>query len=87
MRRDTGEPLADEVAIQRMAEAAYAANPDPIPFESARYRAAADLNGDGFVATREELFPMYLAAASDYAQPIFAYGTPRLARLGVELLF
>ncbi len=33
------------------------------------------------------LFPMYVAAASDYAQPIFAYGTPRLARLGVELLF
>ncbi len=34
VRRDTGEPSADEVAIQRMAEAAYAANPDPIPFES-----------------------------------------------------
>ena len=30
---------------------------------------------------------MYLQAANDYAQPIFAYGTPRLARLGVELLF
>jgi hypothetical protein len=30
---------------------------------------------------------MYLAAANDYAQPIFAYGPPRLARLGVELLF
>ena len=32
-------------------------------------------------------FRMYVAAASDYAQPIFAYGPPRLARLGVELLF
>ena len=35
-------------AIERMAEAAYAANPDPIPFESGRYRAVADLNGDGY---------------------------------------
>jgi outer membrane receptor protein involved in Fe transport len=87
VRRDTGVPQAGEAAVQRMAEAAYLANPDPIPYESARYRAEADLDGDGFVAGREELFPMYLAAANDYAQPIFAYGPPRLARLGVELLF
>jgi hypothetical protein len=87
VRRDTGEPQADEPAILRMAEAAYEASPFPIPYESARYRAHADLDGDGLVAGREELFPMYVAAASDYAQPIFAYGPPRLARLGVELLF
>jgi hypothetical protein len=87
VRRDTGQPRADHAAIERMAEAAYQDNPTPIPFESVRYRAHADLNGDGFVAGREELFPMYLAAAMDYAQPIFAYGPPRLARLGVELLF
>jgi hypothetical protein len=30
---------------------------------------------------------MYLAAARDYTQPVFAYGPPRLARLGVELVF
>ena len=87
VRRDTGQPTADDAAIQRMAEAAYDANPDPIPYESLRYRAAADLDGDGYVAGREELFPLYLAAANDYAQPIFAYGPPRLARLGVEFLF
>jgi hypothetical protein len=87
VRRDTGEPRADSGAIERMAEAAYAANPNPIPFESGRYRADADLDGDGFVAGRDELFPMYLAATSDYVQPIFAYGPPRLARLGVELMF
>ena len=87
VRRETGTPLADELAIEGMAEAAYAANPSPIPFESGRYRAGADLNGDGFVAGRDELFPMYLAAARDFAQPIFAYGPPRLARVGVELLF
>jgi outer membrane receptor protein involved in Fe transport len=87
VRRDTGQPQADEAAIQRMAESAYAANPEPIPFESGRYRVAADLDGNGFVAGREELLPMYIAAANDFAQPIFAFGTPRLARLGVELLF
>ncbi|MGH7580139.1 MAG: TonB-dependent receptor [Gemmatimonadales bacterium] len=87
VRRDTGEPQADEDAVQQMAEMAYEANPNPIPFESARYRAEADLDGDGFVAGREELFPMYVAAANDYAQPIFACGPPRLARLGVELVF
>ena len=87
VRRDTGEAAADETAIEQMAEAAYAADSSPIPYESVRYRAEADLDGDGFVAGREELFPMYLAAAADYAQPIFAYGTPRLLRLGMELLF
>ena len=87
VRRDTGEPQADVGAVERMAEAAYQANPDPIPYESGRYRSVADLDGDGFVAGREELFPMYLAAARDYTQPIFAYGPPRLARLGIELLF
>jgi outer membrane receptor protein involved in Fe transport len=87
VRRDTGEPQATEPAVERMAEEAYAANPSPIPFESERYRPEADRDGDGFVAGREELFPMYLQAATDYAQPIFAYGPPRLMRLGVELLF
>ena len=87
VRRDTGEPQPDQLAVERMAEEAYAANSFPIPYESERYRPEADLDGDGYVAGREELFPMYLQAASDYAQPIFAYGPPRLARLGVELLF
>ena len=87
VRRDTGEPQPTEEILQLMAEQAYPRNPEPIPYESSRYRPEADLNGDGYVAGREELFPLYLAAASDYAQPIFAYGPPRLMRLGVELLF
>ncbi len=87
VRRDTGVPQPTEEAIQLMAEDAYAANSGPIPFESPRYRASADLNNDGYVAGRGELFPMYVAAARDYTQPVFAYGPPRLARLGVELLF
>lgn len=36
---------------------------------------------------RDELFPLYLAAAQDFTQPLFAYGPPRLVRLGVEFLF
>ena len=87
VRRDTGEPQPDEGAITRLAEAAYAAHPEPIAFESSRYRRSADLNGDGTVAGRDELFPLYVAAARDYTQPLFAYGPPRLVRLGVEVLF
>jgi hypothetical protein len=70
-----------------MAEEAYAEHPEPIPYESQRYRAHADLDGNGLVEGREELFPLYLAAAGDFTQPIFAYGPPRLARIGVELMF
>ena len=87
VRRDTGQPEPDNAAIARLAEAAYAAHPETIPYESSRYRSAADLNSDGYVSGREELFPMYVAAARDFTQPLFAYGPPRLVRLGVELLF
>ena len=87
VRRDTGTPGADEATITGMAEAAYTANHAPIPYESARYRGSGDLNGDGYLAGREELFPLYVAAARDFTQPIFAYGAPRLARVGIELLF
>jgi outer membrane receptor protein involved in Fe transport len=87
VRRDTGEPQANEAGITRIAEAAYQAHPEPIPYESSRYRASADLNGDGFVANHDELFPMYVAAARDFSQPLFAYGPPRLMRLGIEVLF
>jgi outer membrane receptor protein involved in Fe transport len=87
VRRDSGQPLPDDATIDRLAQDAYVAHPETIPFESARYRAYADLNGDGYLAGPDELLPLYLAAARDYTQPIFAYGPPRLARLGVELLF
>jgi hypothetical protein len=30
---------------------------------------------------------MYEAAARDFTQPLFAYGPPRLLRLGVEVVF
>jgi outer membrane receptor protein involved in Fe transport len=87
VRRDSGTPFVTEDAIEHMAEEAYAEHPEPIPFESTRYRPGADVNHDGFVAGQEELMPMYQAAARDFTQPIFAYGPPRLVRLGVEFLF
>ena len=87
VRRDTGTPEATAEIIDRMAEEAYAANPQPIPYESPRYRASADLDGDGFIAGRNELFPLYTAAARDVTQPVFFYGPPRLVRLGVEVIF
>ena len=87
VRRDSGTPGADPATILGWAQDAYAANPDPIPYESPRYRRWADVNGDGYVAGAGELMPLYLAAARDFGQPLFAYGPPRLLRLGVEFAF
>ena len=73
--------------VDSLAEAAYRAHPEEIPFESARYRAYADADGNGYISGHEELFPLYQAAARDFTQPLFAYGPPRLVRLGLEFLF
>ena len=86
VRRDNGQPALGERGILAMAQAAYRAHPEPIPYESPRYRRWADENHDGLIADAE-LMPLYLAAARDFAQPTFAYGPPRLARLGFELFF
>jgi hypothetical protein len=87
VRRDTGQPGLGSDGVEALAEAAYLAHPEEIPYESARYRPAADTNGDGYIAGRDELFPLYLAAARDFTQPLFAYGPPRVVRLGLEVLF
>ncbi len=87
VRRDTGSPDATNDIINDMAEDAYAAHPEPIPFESPRYRPDGDLNNDGIIEGRDELFPLYLAAARDVTNPVFSYGPPRLLRIGMEILF
>jgi len=87
VRRDTGRPEATAAGLQALADSAYAANPYPIPYESSRYRRWADLDGNGQVDGPTELRPLYLAAAKDFTQPLFAYGQPRLFRLGIEFLF
>jgi len=87
VRRETGTPYLTPQGIDSLAEQAFAAHPEPIPYESPRYRGFADLDGDGLISGRGELFPLFQSAARDYAQPLFSYGAPRLFRLGVELLF
>ncbi len=87
VRRDTGTPNLPEDRLAEEADLAYQENPGPIPYESARYRPWADTNGDGVIQGREELYPLYLLAARDFFQPLFAYGPPRLLRVGVELGF
>jgi hypothetical protein len=87
VRRDTGRPEPGDVQIQAMAEDAYAAHPDPIPYESPAYRPEADLDHDGLIAGPGELLPLYQRAAADFLQPLFAYGPPRLFRLGVQVAF
>jgi len=87
VRRDNGDTRPTEQAVAEMADAAYRAHPEPIPYESPRYRPAADLNRDGVIAGAAELLPMYEAAARDFTQPVFFYGTRRLLRLGMEVGF
>jgi hypothetical protein len=87
VRRDTGSPFADDSTIEDAALEAYTANPQPIPFESPRYRRSADRNGDGVVSGANELMPLYRRAANDFYQPVFYYGPPRVMRLGLEFLF
>jgi hypothetical protein len=87
VRRDTGEPSLSEPGLAALADRAYQAHPEPIPYESPRYRTFADLDGNGLIEGRSELYPLFLAAARDYTQPLFSFGPPRMFRLGVELLF
>ncbi len=87
VRRDTGEPRIDQVALEALAQGAYGAHPEAIPYESPRYRDWADLDRNGYVEGPGELMPLYRAAARDFTQPLFAYGPPRLVRLGMELVF
>jgi len=87
VRRDTGTPQARPSQIQALADSAFAAHPEPISYESSRYRRWADLDNNGILEGIGELGPLYLSAARDFSQPLFSYGAPRLIRLGAEFLF
>lgn len=87
VRRDSGSPNATARVRSAIAEAAYEANPAPIPYESPRYRPWADTDADGLISGPEELLPLYERAARDFTRPLFFYGPPRLVRLGVEIAF
>jgi hypothetical protein len=85
VRRDTGSPAAGDPQIEALAEAGYLAGPAAIPYESPAYRPDADLDGNHLLEGADELLPLYRRAARDFLQPLFAYGPPRLVRLGVQL--
>ena len=87
VRPETGTPYASPATVDSAVEAAYAANPQPIPYESPRYRSSADLNHDGLVSGPDELLPLYRSAAKDYFWPVFFYGPPRMMRFGIEVFF
>jgi hypothetical protein len=87
VRRDTGSPEAGDPQIDALAEEAYLAGPEAIPYESPAYRPDADLDGNRLLEGSDELLPLYRRAARDYLQPLFAYGPPRLVRIGLQLEF
>jgi hypothetical protein len=87
VRRDTGRASLTASEVQGIAQAAYNAHPEAIPYESQRYRSWADLDHNGMIEGATELMPLFLAAARDFTQPVFAYGPPRLVRLGMEFVF
>jgi len=87
LRRDSGREGPSTAEIQALADAAYQAHPEPIPYESPRYRGWADFDQNGFVDGPAELQPLYFAAARDFTRPLFVYGQPRLVRLGMEVSF
>jgi hypothetical protein len=87
VRRDTGTPFLDPDGLTDQATEAYQRDPSPIPYESPRYRSWADVDGNGLIEGQAELLPLYLQAATDFNQPVFIYGPPRIVRLGFEFLF
>jgi hypothetical protein len=86
VRRDSGMPAQSQAGIDAAAQNAFNRHPEPIPYESPRYRAFADADGNG-VIENAELLELYRQAAADFFQPLFFFGPPRLIRLGAEITF
>jgi hypothetical protein len=80
-------PGPDSAALDNLAQAAYAANPGSIPYDSPRYREFADLDGNGVIEGSGELLALFRAAAADFTQPLRAYGPLRSVRVGIEIVF
>ncbi len=87
VRRDTGAPQAGGPIVAQAAADAFQAHPEAVPFESPRYNPAFDLNNDGLISGATELLPLFTRAAEDFLQPVFAFGPPRLAKIGAEIRF
>ena len=87
VRRDDQQAGISSAEAQALAAAGYAADPNPIPYESPYYHASEDLNHNNMIDGAAELMPLYQAAALDFGAPLAAYGPARQIRLGLELSF
>lgn len=87
VRRDDQQAGISSAEAQALAAAGYAADPNPIPYESPYYHASEDLNHNNMIDGAAELMPLYEAAALDFGAPLAAYGPARQVRLGLELSF
>lgn len=83
LRRTTGLVAPSREEVEAMASAPPQ---EPIPFESPRYSARIDFDGNG-VITDNEYRRARFAAALDRFDPSLFFGEARQIRLGVEVLF
>lgn len=85
LRRDTGE-LAPRTSDLEDVAVELSDGFTPIPFESPRYSALADLDRDGVISVREFETARF-AAALDASDPSLYFGQPLQLRLGLEIAF
>ena len=85
LRRDTGE-LAPRTSDLEDVAVELSPGFTPIPIESPRYSAQADLNRNGVVSL-QEFETARFAAALDASDPSLYFGQPFQLRLGLEIVF
>ncbi|MEE9207741.1 MAG: carboxypeptidase regulatory-like domain-containing protein [Gemmatimonadota bacterium] len=85
LRRDTGTLSPSLEIVEQLAAAPVSAS-FPIPRESQRYSAAADLDANGLIDS-DEFSTVRFAAALDRNDPSLLFGSPRQLRLGIGVSF
>ncbi|MEN8143529.1 MAG: carboxypeptidase regulatory-like domain-containing protein [Gemmatimonadota bacterium] len=85
LRRDTGTLAPSLESVQELASEPISAS-FPIPRESQRYSAAADLDANGLI-DQTEFSTVRFAAALDRNDPSLLFGPPRQLRLGIGVSF
>jgi hypothetical protein len=85
LRRDTGE-LAPRTSDLEDVAVELSPGFTPIPIESPRYSAQADLDRDGVISL-QEFETARFAAALDASDPSLYFGQPFQLRLGLEIVF
>lgn len=84
LRRDNATLAPSVASLDSIAALVTIA--EPIPRESARYSAHADVDSDGLI-TPAEFHQARWAAALDRSDPSLYFGEPRQVRLGLEVAF